>query len=232
VGTAERKVVRLGETILRFRHYAATRSDVLLLRLHGNEHDASDVGAWASQKYGCDFLDIENDTREVYFELQHQLYVVDPNRIFSREGILRTLGELSAEAPEAAVASVEQLTRFLLRQFRSYAFIIALHNNEAFRLDSYQAGGANQNLAQDVFYSGTGSMHDFVITTRAADFDALQAMHVNTVLEQVADNEAQMGSLSEHCLKQDLRYVNLETKHGHAKVQRTLLGLCLKLVED
>lgn len=227
----ETKHIKVGSAMVRFHIYGNPKSDISLLRVHGNEYDASDAGRWAANAFGHCFLDIENDTREIYFDLNQEMYAFDPNRIFSQSGIEATLRAYCDDASPEAVREVESLARFITNRLRHSPLVVALHNNDDFNIRDYLAGGECQNSAKSVYQNPDMHPHDFAIVTHQADYDALKAQQINVVIEHNLNND-HPGSLSEYCLAHGIRYINIETKKGRGKTQRDILKYVLKLPID
>lgn len=220
--------ITVGSSTVRFHHYGNKPGPIFLLRLHGDEYDASDAGIWWVKNYGGEFLDIENDTRAVYFDIAHELYAFDPNRIFSTEGITNTLNEYCDDSSPNAVKEIEKLARFITRKLRKYALVVALHNNEDFNIHFYEEGGECFETAKDVYVNPDMHPHDFAIVSQEDDFIALKAQQINVVCELATHND-QPGSLSEYCTQQAIRYINIETKKGRGKTQREILKVVMNL---
>lgn len=212
----------LGQTDLTLTHYQNASSGLVLARLHGDELAASRVGqAWVAEN-GGEFLDIENEKRNVSFTWQAQIIEFDPNRIFSRAGQIATLNSHACPSHDPILNEVEKFADAYKAYLQDRGAVIALHNNIDFNLGYYLPGGECEASALAVHHNPRENPHDFVIVTQARDYKALQTAGVNVVLEN-GEKLDFPGSLSAYCQSINLRYFNIETFRGHDTQQQTLL---------
>lgn len=149
--------------------------------------------------------------------------VVDPNRIFSREGAERSVRTLnpswSDEQRRRALDELDDDRPGFLRRLlpRADTVLIALHNN-----------GAGYSIKDEVEISDAVAMQDpdhpdeFMLCTRRVDFELLAGGPFNVVLQNRAPKEDD-GSLSRICAARGLRYVNIEAALGNTEGQRRML---------
>lgn len=219
----------LGESKILFKKYFRPGKKIILIRLHGDEHDASAVGQWWVETHGGSFLDIQNPTRELQFDLKGKTWTVDPNRIFSAEGIKKTLSSFGCSPVPYTVNAVKEFSTQVLNQFFGKTHLIALHNNMQFNITLYEKEGELALAAKDVHRNMNEDPHDFVLVTQKKDFDALKKLDVNVVWEN-KDVSDHPGSVSEFCIAKGMRYFNIEAKQGHLEQQKKLLEKVASLI--
>lgn len=149
--------------------------------------------------------------------------VVDPNRIFSREGAERSVRSLnpswSEEQQRRALKELDDDRAGFVRRLlpRSDTVLIALHNN-----------GPGYSIKDEVEISDALALQDpdhpdeFMLCTRRVDFELLAGGPFNVVLQNRAPKDDD-GSLSRLCAARDIRYVNIEAAQGNADGQRRML---------
>src|SRR6185503_105687 len=80
------------------------RTDIVFINLHDDEITSVDAAKKILEEHGGMLIEIENNAqRNIRFRLGQYTYKVDPNRIFSKEGIKKCLeesGRTSAKAIE------------------------------------------------------------------------------------------------------------------------------------
>jgi hypothetical protein len=102
--------------------------------------------------------------------------------------------------------------------------VIALHNNSdgAYSALRYAQGGALASDAARVFIKDGSDPDDFFLVTEPEVFEALRRRGYNVVLQdnsRVTDD----GSLSVHCGRAGVRYINIEAQHGHLDRQVAMI---------
>jgi hypothetical protein len=190
------------------------------LHIHGNETTARDVLMEQVNAHGGKGLFIQSDVRNVAL----QGGVIDPNRMFSREGAEKSLRTLNPKWSEAqiengALALEKDRHKFLkaLRPPRG-GRIVALHNNSnGYSVESEVA------ISDKTSLKDASNPHEFFLTTEPADFDKLATSPFNVVLQSTAPKDDD-GSLSRLAAKLGIRYINLECALGKIERQRELLA--------
>lgn len=211
----------LGDTTLDIAQYYQSGAPVHLIRLHGDEHDAKQCGLWWVEENGGHFIDLDHEQREHHFALGDRFMSFDPNRIFTREGIIREVGP-----DPVAIQCVQQIADHIRHCLKPATCVIALHNNEDFSIHDYLPGGEYVNSAAVIHYNPDQHPHNLILTTQCADFDFIQSHNINAVLLNASEPD-HPGSLSDHCHQSGIRYFNIETHHGQLEEQKKLLALLL-----
>jgi hypothetical protein len=187
--------------------------------IHGDEKTAGEaLRAHMEGRDGRAFL-IRNDERHVSF----QGGLLDPNRMFSREGAERNLVALNASwSPEKVRNAAEDLDDdrpgFLKRILPAAGgLLVAVHNN-----------GPDYSVKDEVPISDQVSLRnpdapdEFLLCTYRPDFQILAGGPFNVVL-QSDPPPPDDGSLSRLCARRNVRYVNVEAAHGNGTGQRRML---------
>jgi hypothetical protein len=204
---------------IRFRELRGRGAGRRYLLIHGNESTARQVLIRHMATARGKALLVEHDTRNVPFKGG----LLDPNRMFSREGAERNLRMLNPGWPEAQILSGllvldrerEEVIEVVAP--RDGDVLIAAHNN-----------GSGYSVADEVPISDrvalndAGNPHEFCLCTAAADFERLAQGKFNVVLQDRAPSHDD-GSLSRLAARAGFRYVNIEAGHGRFEKQKAML---------
>jgi len=189
------------------------------LHIHGNETTARDVLMENVNAHGGTALLIESETRNVPLLGG----VVDPNRMFSKEGAsksLRTLnpGWSDEQISRGAEALMRDRHKFLKAiEPPAGGRIVALHNNSnGYSVEAEVAASDKTSLPD------RQNPHEFFLATNPGDFEKLAQSPYNVVLQNTIPAEDD-GSLSRLAAKLGVRYINLECALGKVERQRELL---------
>lgn len=204
-------------------HLDSGSQKYILLNLHENEATSISAAKEILRRYGGKFLYLnQNGERNLTFRLNGKVYFVDPNRIFTRDGIrksLNNLGDYSYEAEEV----VNKLAQFLLKELNKDSLVIvAVHNNSdgSYSAKSY-LGGYKQD-AKEIYINNKEDEDDFFFVTRVEHYQYLKSKGFNVILQD-NENVRDDGSLSVYCGKNNLPYINVETQQGKFQKQIQML---------
>lgn len=195
------------------------------VHLHDDEQTALEATRSLLTREGGQLVRLSNwNKRFVRFRVHGKFYSFDPNGMFTREGVERSLRLLGRYHPDAAREAVELGQRFLQLLPDSIQGIISLHNNTPgyFSVLSYAAGGDKAREAKAVYVNPTEDPDDFFLVTQEAHFQKIKARGYNCVWQ---DNEGctDDGSLSVYCGKKGIPYINCETEHGKVSKYREMM---------
>src|SRR5204863_7778372 len=122
---------KLGERVFQIKliQYGNSR-DRVYINLHDDEITAVNGAKKLLERKGGYLIKIENyKTRNIRFKLDGKYYTIDPNRMFSRAGIARSLIIFGTTSPKA----IDEIEKFATRVLQlippNPSWIIALHNN-------------------------------------------------------------------------------------------------------
>lgn len=223
------KVFRVGETDVRAVQRTWGSGEVVHLNVHDDENTSVEAAEAVLAQYGGRLIELRHrGGRRVQFKLGRKGFSFDPNRIFSDQGAKETV---SPGGSRAAVAAAREFARSLLDAFNltAAATLVALHNNSPgspLTIGSYAKGGPYQRDAAAVTVAKGRDPDDFFLVTTRALYESLATRGFNVVLQ---DNGAVRddGSLSVYCGQRGVRYVNVESRHGHRAEQERMLSAAL-----
>ncbi len=231
-----RKVVhyQLGNKRVTFKiiHYR-NRNDWTFINLHDDEQTSVEAARLLLHKKGGVLVHIENNKeRNVYFKLGHHWYGFDPNRIFTRKGIIQTLS-LRSKYDKKAADAIQDFARWILKLVPPGSkSIIALHNNKEgfYSVESYKAGNYKTWDARKVYIDPGQASDDLFLTTDDTLYEALANKQFNTVLQDNLKCRDD-GSLSVYYGRKNMRYVNCETLHGKKEQYLEMIGALTGILE-
>jgi hypothetical protein len=220
------RLVPLGESEIEVATTERGGARFVFVNLHDDENTSVEAGLEALEQSGGRLVELRHGgPRNVAFKLRGEEFRVDPNRIFTPEGVRATLGRQSRYDEEAARA-VGEFAEGLLAIYRldQADAAIALHNNTEgnYSALSYAAGGDLARDAEAVFVREGSDPDDFFFVTERPIFDALKGRGDNVVLQDNR-NVADDGSLAVRCGRASLRYINVEAEHGHREEQARMI---------
>ena len=209
---------KLGDRNIQIKTFQyGNANDIVYINVHDDEVTAvMSAKKMLERKEGL-LIKIENfKTRNIRFKLGGKYYTFDPNRMFSRVGIIQSLS-LFGRVNEAAVDEVDKFAKHVLALIPpNPTCIIALHNNSngKFSVNSYLPGNIREKDAKNLFVNPDEDPDDIFLTTDSILFLQLADDRYNTVYQD-NENAKRDGSLSIYCGEKGMRYVNCETEHGH-----------------
>ena len=232
--TIGRRQLRLGETMIDVVISERPDAKHLFCNLHDDENTSVEAGGIALRRMGGRIVELQHGgKRDLTFQLGGEAFAVDPNRIFTAEGVRRTLAKRSRRTT-AAEHAVERFAGELLSIYaiERADVVIALHNNTEANYSalSYKKGGEYASDAAAVFIKDGSDPDDFFLVTEAPVFEAIRRHGYNVVLQdnrRVTDD----GSLSVYCGKAGVRYINVEAQHGHLEQQVAMLKTLEEILE-
>ena len=208
---------KLGDRIIRIKTFQyGNAKDLVFINLHDDEITAVNGARKVLEQRGGFLIKIENyRTRNIKFKLEGKQYTIDPNRMFSRPGIARSLLIFGNTSPKA----IEEVEKFANRVLQiipaNRSWIIALHNNSngRYSINSYRRGGDKEMDARELKVNNDLDADDFFLTTDSILFQHLSNENYNTIWQDNL-NAKKDGSLSIYCGERNIHYVNCETEHG------------------
>ena len=206
------------------------KSDIVFINLHDDELTSVYATKKILEEFGGMLIEIENNSqRNIRFRVDKNYYHVDPNRIFSEEGIAKSLKELGRTSSKAA-EEVERFGQRIIQLIPADAkCVVALHNNtpDLFSAKEYSPGYKRSIETKKIYLNPEEDADDFFLTTDISLYEKLAGKGFNTILQD-NKNCTEDGSLSVYCGKKNIRYVNCETEHGktqqYYQMIRTLIA--------
>src|SRR5262245_47794530 len=96
---------QLGENVvpIKIQQYGE-RSDVVFINLHDDELTSVEATKRILRDYGGVLIEIENNAaRNIRFLLHGRSYKIDPNQIFSQDGIRKSLAQFGSSSDRAII---------------------------------------------------------------------------------------------------------------------------------
>lgn len=202
-----------------FRILKGHSSGRRFLLIHGNESTARDVLTRYIATTKGEALLVQHTTRNVNFKAG----LLDPNRMFSRDGADHNLRLQNPGWNEAQIASglivLERKRHEIVDAVRPHHgdVLIAVHNN-----------GPGYSVRDEVSISDRVALndepnpHEFCLCTDPRDFELLSRGSYNVVLQNRAPR-VDDGSLSRVAAREGFRYVNIEAGLGKTDKQWAML---------
>lgn len=218
------KDMKLGRTTVKVLIYSSPKPGLTYFHPHQDETTALVAGKRTVQHYGGEIITLAHGGgRLIRFYIGKQLYIVDPNRIFTNVGIQHTLrlyGQYSDKALEAVQKFSKQLTNLF-----STKVIVTVHNNTGghYSDQSYKKSGDLAKDAAKVYLNPKIDSEDFIYVTTEPIYKSLLPYKFNVILQNsktVIDD----GSLSVYSLYHNIPYVNVEAGYHHLKRQLAMLA--------
>lgn len=193
--------------------------------MHDDENTSVEAAKSVADKVGGTVIELKHSgDRLINFNFKNKSYKIDPNRIFTRVGINKTLKNYGGTSP-AAEAEVDKFAKKLITDFlKQTDVIIALHNNtnNEYSAKSYEKGGDFEKDAAQVFINPANDADDFFFVTEEKHFNKIREKGFNVVLQD-NKNATDDGSLSVYCGNEKITYINVEAEHGHRAEQIKML---------
>ena len=187
--------------------------------LHGDEQTARMALDYHIKHFAGLAFFIQNETREIPFKST----IVDPNRIFSRNGSYHALKKFKPGWQRGTLKQAldeidsERISFLDILMPGGNGRLIAVHNN--FR--GYNVKNEEKRSQRTSIKPGQNP-RDFIICTNEKDFEKLSTGPYNVVLQSEI-REKEDGSLSWEALRRNVRYLNVETRLGYLTKQKKML---------
>lgn len=209
--------VKVGDAvvIIKQHHYGRGKA---FIHLHQNEKTALQAAKAVIKAEGGSLLTLVHPgARNVVFHYKKKRYEFDPNRIFTDQGIKKTLLQFGPYTPEACL-EVKKLADEIKKRLPQ-GKIIAVHNNETYSLKNYFPGRDLAAAATALNINTRQSYRNFYLLTKKNDYLRLKKLRFNTIL-QSRDAEDD-GSLSVYLVRR--HYVNVEAGYDQLVAQIKML---------
>jgi hypothetical protein len=200
------------------------RRNVVMLNLHDDEITSVAAARNVLQTTGGILVNINNNyERLVSFTMKGKTWQFDPNRMFTRNGIISDMVKQNKSCNIEAVKAIEGFAKFLLAKIPKTSTLIALHNNDHqhFSIDSYLDDSRKKDV-QAVHASESHDEDNFFLTTDRKLFRSLRESGYNVILQH--KKAADDGSLSVYFGRRNKSYVNVEAEAGKVKDQEQMIG--------
>ena len=202
---------------------------VVFCSLHNNEQTGVRQALNFLAAYGGVFIILKNDnTRNISLRHDKHKYTFDPNRMFTPEGLGKSVAAFSKKRSENVEAFVLRMSaRFidsLLPPTFPHRAVVAVHNNTDgdYCILQYLPEAKYAAETADIYVDTDQDPDDFFIVTQRTTFEMLKAACFNVMLQRVpaSDND---GSLSYFSTLRQIEYINIEAEHQHDEQQFRML---------
>jgi hypothetical protein len=199
---------------------------VLLYNMHDNENTSALCGRIMVKKFGGEYIElIHNGKRNFSYAYKQDSMHIDPNRIYTDEGIREQLKKNKVTEPQYydSIATWRDTVLQLLN-LRGRGLVIALHNNtnKHYSFKSYQPGEELEKEAAALHKGVYRDPDDFYFVTDHRIMTKLAVGRYHIILQDNT-NMTDDGSLSVFCARGGIDYINVEAEHGHLMRQLKML---------
>lgn len=156
-------------------------------------------------------------TRNIIFDLKGRRYQFDPNRIFTDEGIKKTLHKYGPYS-QGAFTEVKKLAKEILCLLPP-GKIVAVHNNRDYSIKEYFPKHPLAADSRALYYRPNTSQRNFYFVTKGQEFKRLKRLQYNVALQ--SKNAQNDGSLSYYFSNKN--YINIEAAYGALSAQLKML---------
>jgi hypothetical protein len=201
------------------------RKNIVMLNVHDDEITSVQAARNILKQSGGVLVNINNNyERLITFTLRGKSYTFDPNRMFTRIGIMADLVKQNKTCNLSAAKAIEGFARFLLSKIPKTSTLIALHNNDHnnFSIDSYRDEELRKKDVQAFYSNETHDQDNFFLTTDRKLYSRLRESGYNVILQH--KKAADDGSLSVYYGRRNKSYVNVEAELGQVKQQEQMIG--------
>ena len=210
-----------GQILLKKTFYPG-QWQVNAVKPHDNEETAGKALHAYLNGFGGEITEVfTGGERYVSFPWKGEIFVFDPNRIFSKEGIKKTLRNRS-RYNKIVAKQVENFAEMLFPLFLPPKDnpLLTAHNNTKgyFSILSYR----NKPFTLGFNRNPKRCIDDFFIVTYKEAFDFLASKGFNVAWETLAGLPDD-GSLSQQAMRLGIPYINVEAMHGHLDEQIEML---------
>ncbi|WP_115385405.1 protein tyrosine phosphatase [Legionella gratiana] len=216
VSYAMNHIVMVGDEKVEIKHIVGRGKT--FVHVHHNEQTALKAAQAVIQNEGGSLITlVHSGGRNIVFHLNNKRYEFDPNRIFTDNGIRKTLTALSQYSPQAH-REVNKLAS-KIKQLLPEGKVVAVHNNSSYSLKDYLPGKPLEKDAQALHMVPENYYRNFYLVTKISDFLRLKSKGYNGILQKPSATDD--GSLSIYLAKND--YINVEAGYDQLMEQIKML---------
>lgn len=209
-------IVMVGDEKVEIKHTLGKGKTYI--HLHRSEQTALKAAQAVIQRDGGSLIAlVHSGGRNIVFHLHNKRYEFDPNRIFTDNGIKKTLSQFGPYSPQAH-QEVNKLAS-KIKQLLPKGKVVAVHNNSSYSLKDYLPGKSLENDAQAIYMVPENYFRNFYLVTKINDFLRLKSQGYNGVLQKFSATDD--GSLSIYLAKND--YINVEAGYDQLIEQIKML---------
>lgn len=209
--------VTVGDTTVNIIKQSGTGKT--FIHLHENEKTALQSAKLYVDFKGGTLISLQHGgDRNIQFTLNQVHYEFDPNRIFTDNGIEKSLKLFGPYSKEAHV-QVKKLATKITQMLSTKDQIIAVHNNSGYSIREYFPCHELEKDAQAIHYLENSNYRNFYFVTQQQAYERLKELAFNVALQ--AEKAQDDGSLSYFLAEKN--YINIEAAHGQLPEQLKML---------
>lgn len=230
---AQTKTIVLNDSIftLQTNCYSPQKNNIYFINVHSNEITSKiATHQFLQNEGGCFIQLLNNEKRNISFNVKQKVFTIDPNRIFTSKGRKATLIKNSSFS-KAAEKVAKKLADSILYSLVQPKLVVAMHNNtEAeYSINSYLQGGSEADNTEEVYINPNMDADDFVYTTIPKIFQFFKEKQINVILQK-QKGFVNDGSLSAYCTFKKIDYLNVEAQAGHTTEQLQMLTVVKEII--
>jgi hypothetical protein len=224
---------QIGESTVHVRSVEKPGGNLTFVNVHDDENTSVQAGLVNLEQFGGRLIELKHSGKRILrFNVEGEMFAVDPNRIFSDAGITSTLKRHS-QYSEAAHSAVREFTRQFFEHYKldDVPVFVALHNtvDGRFSIKSYAEGGRLSDEASATHINERQSLFNFFFVTDRRFFDYLKDRNHNVALQDNA-TVTDDGSLSVYFASRNVPYINVEARLGNLSEQVEMLRVLREML--
>jgi LAS superfamily LD-carboxypeptidase LdcB len=201
--------------------------------VHHNEKSAGKTLEYALDTYGGHSVYIENsDKRNMYIRSGNRNYGIDPNRIFTDNGLelyfQKYYPNSSRSTRNSITSRVKKIRQEILDNldWNENKYLIALHSNRPnskFSILEY-----NKKNMFLTYMNPSHNPKNLFYTTSLDDYYFFKSKNYNVVYQRTSEDD---GSLSVYAAQKNLPYINIEVEEGFDDEQKEMFDLAIECIK-
>jgi len=217
--------LKLGTSEVKLESIENKCDTLIFINLHNNEQTSILAIKQVLKKSCGKFLGIQSGKkRELTVLFEGKNISFDPNRIFTKTGIEKTLKNYNSFS-ESNARIVSEFAKELLIQLSKAELLVAVHNNTGgYSITGILQTNQAKHDALEININPKHDENDFYFVTQKSKFDYFKSKGYNVVLQDNKNVEDD-GSLSVYCGNRNIDYINIECESGHLNEQ-------IKMIEE
>ena len=222
-GKSSHEKFLIANTPITIEIFESDQSGPIFFHPHEDEKTSYETSKQLVHKYGGKLVAIKQYGKRL-LEIEHQrkTYKVDPNRIFTEEGIRNTLikyGEFNQDVAKAVQDFADRIASLVIGEL-----VIAVHNNynKEYNVSSYK----NSQEVKYYYQNPGKGKGEFFYTTDEQFFNFAKVAGYNAVVQ--SSSVKNDGSFSVYAAAQGVEYVNLEVQRGKQSLEQEMLLFLLR----
>ncbi len=216
--------LKIGSAGVPFNCIGNKTDTLVFINLHNNEQTSITAIKQVLQKQSGCFLGIQSGgTREYKLIANGKSIAFDPNRIFTKSGVEKTLKNHQCYSVDNCEL-VNEFGQALLNYLSGAKLLVAIHNNTgaSYSITNIQKTNHKKHDAREIYINPEKDDNDFYFVTEKAKFDYFKSRGYNVLLQD-NENVEDDGSLSVYCGKAQIDYINVECENGHLNEQINMI---------